>query len=193
MRASNISSTNPIRTPSDLIRTSLSRVTTSVNLESSSARIPTSLHSGRSTLRLKTEPTPGSSWKSRLIPGHVWHCLDHLADRHCAGRLGTWIGHPRVVRRLKGQRAHHRIACSGGNAFRDRLVATGRQLPVDDRRCLHRGLCDRHRHACRRGPCAWKLRDHSEDVAMALQRRYLAITSAVFLVSLAAVFAVYLW
>lgn len=40
---------------------------------------------------------------------------------------------------------------------------------------------------------AWKLRDHSEDVAMALQRRYLAITSAVFLVSLAAVFAVYLW
>lgn len=40
---------------------------------------------------------------------------------------------------------------------------------------------------------AWKLRDHSEDVAMALQRRYLAITSVVFLVSLAAVFAVYLW
>ena len=39
---------------------------------------------------------------------------------------------------------------------------------------------------------AWKLNSDGEDAAMALQRRFLAVTSAVFLLAMAAVFMIYL-
>ena len=39
---------------------------------------------------------------------------------------------------------------------------------------------------------AWKLNSEGEDAAMALERRFLAVISAVFLVSAAAVFMIYL-